>query len=124
MTKFYQVQGKDNLDDWVTMIVTANNATQAKRKFIKGNLIDYFAGYDNSDWQIEDLHAKHLVKLDNFDSNDSFHIVKTLIFDYDWSFSDINDNVLTLNRNNYSDQILEHYLKTGEVETKENVEEG
>ena len=91
MTKFYQVQGKDNLDDWVTMIVTASNATQAKRKFIKGDLIDYFAGYDNSDWQIEDLHAKHLVKLDNFDSHDSFHIVKTLIFDYDWSFSDIDD---------------------------------
>ena len=35
MPKFYQVQGKDNLDDWVTMIVTANNATQAKRKFIE-----------------------------------------------------------------------------------------
>lgn len=114
MTKFYEVSGHNNLGDLVAMIVTADNSVQAKRKFIKGDLIPYFEGYDNSDWNMDELSTEHLVKLDHYKPNDNFNILRALILQYDRVFNTLND--LELSKQNYSDEQLRLYLATGEID--------
>lgn len=118
MKKYYEVSGESNLGDIVSMIVTADTPQKAKQGFIDGDcLIPYFEGYDNSDWDIDKLNAKRLAKLDRFNPNDNFNLLQTLIFDYNWTFYDVNQ-VPVLDKDHYSDEKLREYLATGEIESE------
>lgn len=112
MRKYYYVS--TNTD--INMVVNAKNPHVAKNKFIHGDVIDYYQGWDNSDWTPSKLSVTRLKKLDKFDEHDSFHIIKCLINDYGYEFGDIENEALTLNKNNYSDVRLRRYLKGGYVD--------
>lgn len=112
MRKYYYVSTSTGIN----MVVNARNEHEAKNKFIHGDVIDYYQGWDNSDWKPSELNVKRVEKLDKFDEHDSFHIIKYLISNYNCEFEDIEDSYLTLNKKNYSDERLRKYLKGGYVD--------
>lgn len=114
MTKLKYYEASVDNDNFV--VVEATSPGQAKNKFINGNVVPFFAGYDNFDCEFTEVRVRRLKKLDRFEPDDYFHILKTLIKEYGWTFS---DGFCELDDSSYSDESLRHYLEYGDVEYTE-----
>lgn len=113
MPKYYAI---DPINEGLGALVIANNAREAKENFISGHVIPYFDGWDNTGFEKDKLTAKRTDKIDKYQPDDNFHILKTMIVDYNWMFYDVEDDYKTLNKTNFSDARLKHYLKGGHVD--------
>ena len=110
--KYYEV----SVDNDNFAVVEATSPGQAKYKYIQGDVVPYFEGDDNSGCEFTEVRVRRLKKLDNFEPDDDFHILKTLIKEYGWTFS---DGFCELDDSSYSDESLRHYLEYGDVEYTE-----
>lgn len=113
MPKYYSV---DPIDEGLGALVIADNAEQAKENFISGHVVPYFEGWDNTTFEKDELTTKRTPKIDQYHPTDNFHILKIMICEYNWMFYDIEDYDKTLNKSNYTDEKLKHYLKGGHVD--------
>ena len=86
MTKLKYYEASVDNDNFA--VVEATSSGQAKYKYIQGDVVPFFAGYDNSDCDFTEVRVRRLKKLDKFEPDDS----------------------------NYSDESLRNYLKYGAVE--------
>lgn len=111
MTKLKYYEASVDNDNFA--VVEATSSGQAKYKYIQGDVVPYFEGYDNSDCEFTAVRVRRLKKLDNFEPDDDFNILKTLINQYGWTFG---DGFSELDDSNYSDESLRNYLKYGAVE--------
>lgn len=111
--KYYEA----SVDNDNFAIVEAASSGQAKYKYIQGDVIPYFQGYDNSEIPFADIRVIRRKKLDRFDPDDDFNILKTLINEYGWEFTD--GFATCLYADNYSDENLRHYIKSGEIDNQE-----
>ena len=114
MTKLKYYEASVDNDNFA--VVEATSPGQAKNKFINGNVVLFFAGYDNFDCEFTEVRVRRLKELDNFEPNDTFNILKTLINQYGWAFG---DGFCELDDSSYSDESLRHYLEYGDVEYTE-----
>ena len=110
--KYYEV----SVDNDNFAVVEATSPGQAKYKYIQGDVVPFFAGYDNSDCDFTEVRVRRLKKLDKFEPDDDFNILKTLITQYSWTFG---DGFCELDDSSYSDDSLRHYLEYGDVEYTE-----
>ena len=115
--KYYEV----SVDDDNFAVIEATSPGQAKYKYIQGDAIPYFQGYDNSECPFTDVRVRRLKKLDNFEPDDDFNILKTVINEYGWEFTDGFSSCLYAD--NYSDENLRHYIKYGEIEDQEDYQQ-
>lgn len=114
MTKLKYYEASVDNDNFA--VVEATSPGQAKYKYIQGDVVPFFAGYDNSDCDFTEVRVRRLKKLDKFEPDDDFNILKTLITQYSWTFG---DGFCELDDSNYSDQKLRNYLEYGSVEDME-----
>lgn len=114
--KYYEVYPAGYDDPCEIAVVLAENSGKAKSKYLNGDVIPYFSGYDNSGYEFTDLRARRLDKLDEFKSDDSFNIIKTLILKYYWEFCSVIDNSTVLTSDNFTDKRLREYLKIGDID--------
>lgn len=108
MPKYYYVHDKD-YNRAANAIVTAENANQARSKYVNNDVIPYFRGWDNSDFDYTEVYANRVLKLDQFQPDDTFNILKTLVTQYNWIFYDADDNPV-ITPDNYTDIKLKNYL--------------
>lgn len=113
--KYYEVYpaGYDSPDE--IAIVLAKNPGKSKSKYLSGDVIPYFSGFDHSGYEFTDLRSKRLSKLDRFKPDDSFNIIKTLILECCWEFCSVIDNRTVLTSDNFTDKRLREYLKMGDI---------
>lgn len=105
--------GETVTDGFKTYVLTS----EFDYKFVSyGNHAQLFEGYDNSDCELTEVRVRRLKKLDNFEPDDDFNILKTLITQYSWTFG---DGFYGLDDSNYSDESLRHYLEYGDVDFQE-----
>ena len=97
--KYYEA----SVDNDNFAVVEATSPGQAKYKYIQGDVAPFFEGYDNSDCEFTEVRVRRLKKLDSFEPNDTFNILKTLINQYSWAFG---DGFSELDDSNYSDESL------------------
>ena len=114
MTKLKYYEASVDNDNFA--VVEATSPGQAKYKYIQGDVAPFFEGDDNSDFSFTKVRVRRLKKLDNFEPDDDFNILKTLITQYSWTFS---DGFCELDDSNYSDESLRHYLEYGDVDFQE-----
>ena len=114
MTKLKYYEASVDNDNFA--VVEATSSGQAKYKYIQGDVVPFFEGDDNSDCEFTEVRVRRLKKLDNFEPDDTFNILKTLITHYSWTFS---DGFCELDDSSYSDESLRHYLEYGDVEYTE-----
>ena len=110
--KYYEA----SVDNDNFAVVEATSPGQAKYKYIQGDVVPFFEGYDNLDRGFTEVRVRRLKELDNFEPNDTFNILKTLINQYGWAFG---DGFCELDDSSYSDESLRHYLEYGDVEYTE-----
>lgn len=114
--RYYVVTGMDKQTNAVaSAIVLAENPTRAKTKFIHGETIPYFEGWDNSEWPYAKLKAHRLKSLSYYQPNNTFSILKALILEEGWTFNSVDDNHKYLDKNNFSPVLLKHYIDTGTI---------
>lgn len=114
MTKLKYYEASVDNDNFA--VVEATSPGQAKYKYIQGDVVPFFEGYDNLDCGFTEVRVRRLKKLDRFEPDDDFHILKTLIKEYDWTFG---DGFRELDAESYSDKNLRHYLEYGDVDFEE-----
>lgn len=114
MTKLKYYEASVDNDNFA--VVEATSPGQAKYKYIQGDVVPYFEGDDNSGCEFTEVHVRRLKKLDNFEPDDDFNILKTLITQYGWAFG---DGFCELDDSSYSDKNLRHYLEYGDVDFEE-----
>ena len=114
MTKLKYYEASVDNDNFA--VVEATSPGQAKYKYIQGDVVPFFEGDDNSYCEFTEVRVRRLKKLDNFEPNDTFNILKTLINQYGWAFG---DGFCELDDSSYSDKNLRHYLEYGDVEYTE-----
>lgn len=107
--KYYEA----SVDNDNFAVVEATSPGQAKYKYIQGDVVPFFKGYDNSDCEFTEVRVRRLKELDQFEPDDDFNILKVLINQYGWTFED-GFCGLDLDDSNYSDENLRHYLKYGD----------
>lgn len=111
MTKLKYYEASVDNDNFA--VVEATSPGQAKYKYIQGDVVPFFEGYDNLDCRFTEVRVRRLKKLDNFEPDDDFNILKTLINQYCWTFG---DGFCELDDSNYTDENLRHYLEYGDVD--------
>lgn len=113
--KYYEVYPVGYDDPYEIAVVLAENSGKAKSKYLKGDVIPYFSGYDPSGCEFTDLRVRRLKKLDEFKPDDSFNIIKTLILKCYWDFYSATNNKVVLTLDNFTDKKLKEYLKSGDI---------
>ena len=114
MTKLKYYEASVDNDNFA--VVEATSPGQAKYKYIQGDVVPYFEGYDNSGCEFTEVRVRRLKKIDQFGPDDDFNILKTLINEYGWTFG---DGFGDLDDSNYTDENLRHYLKYGDTDFQE-----
>ncbi|WP_302582765.1 hypothetical protein [Lactobacillus intestinalis] len=114
--KYYEVYPAGYDDPYEIAVVLAENSGKAKSKYLNGETIPYFSGFDPSGCEFTDLRSRRLNKLDGLKPDDSFNIIKTLILEYYWDFYSATDNIVALTSDNFTNKRLREYLKMGDID--------